>query len=127
VLCPAAHVAGVEVGDGGLLVDEEAGRGYPVNATALLLWGLLDSVSPVGELVDDVGAAFGVPRQDIADGVIGLVRTFGALGLLENVARDFASIPIDIEYVDVDECGETVVGPAGPSFDERYLSAPPNA
>jgi hypothetical protein len=49
---PAPHVAIVEVDDGGLLVDEEAGRGYPVNATASLLWKLLDSVSPIGQLID---------------------------------------------------------------------------
>ena len=124
---PAAHVAIVEIDDGGLLVDEEAGRGYPVNATASLLWTLLDSVSPVGELIDDVSAAFGAPRREVADSIHGLVRTFGRLGLLENVERDFASLPIDIEYVDVDECGEPVVAAAAPSFDARYLVAPPNA
>ncbi|MDQ1565413.1 MAG: hypothetical protein QOF96_293 [Actinomycetota bacterium] len=125
---PAAHVAIVEIDDGGLLVDEEAGRGYALNATASLLWRLLDSRSPLGDLIDDVSAAFGVPRTDLADSCLGLVRAFGELGLLENVTRSLASLPIDIDYVDLDECGEPVRPPTdGPSFDSRYLAAPPNA
>jgi Coenzyme PQQ synthesis protein D (PqqD) len=126
---PAPHVAIVEIDEGGLLIDEEAGRGYALNATASLLWTLFDSVSPLGDVIDDVSAAFGAPRRDVAGNVHGLVRSFGELGLLANVTRNIASVPIDIEYVDLDECGEPV--PPGPpdasSFDARYLPAPPNA
>ena len=126
---PAAHVAIVEVGDGGVLVDEEAGRGYPVNSTASLIWQLLDSVSPIGDIVDDVTSTFGAPRADVAANVHSLVRTFGELGLLDNVSRDPASIPIDIEYVDLSACGEPVRPGAADAQppDERYLAAPPNA
>jgi coenzyme PQQ synthesis protein D (PqqD) len=126
---PARYVALVEIDDGGLLVDEEAGRGYPLNATALLLWKLFDSVSPLGDLIDNVSAAFEEPREEIAGSVHELVRTFGLLGLLENVARHIASVPIDVHYVEVDECGEPIPpgAAAGPSFDARYLAAPPNA
>lgn len=123
---PAAHVAMVDVDDGGLLVDEEAGRGYPVNATASLLWKLLDSVSPVGDLIDDVSAAFDVPRSTVADSVHDLVRTFGHLGLLENVSRSFASVPIDIQYADPDTCREPGTAEER-SFDDRYLPVPANA
>jgi hypothetical protein len=122
-------VALIEVDDGGVLVDEEAGRGYALNATGSLLWTLFDSVSPLGDLIDDVSATFTAPRQDIADSVLGLVRFFGELGLFDNVTRNIASVPIDIEYVDVDDCGEPIPPGAaqGPSFDDRYLEAPPNA
>lgn len=125
---PVPHAAMIEIDDGGLLVDEEAGRGYALNATATRIWKLFDLKCPVGDLIDDVSAAYGVPRPEVADSVRGLVRTFGEYGLFENVARNIASIPIDVEYVDVDECGE-VIQPAadGPSFDTRYLAAPPNA
>jgi hypothetical protein len=125
---PVPHAAIVEIDDGGLLVDEEAGRGYALNATASLLWKLFDSRSPLGELIDDVSAAFGVPRQDVADSCLGLVRVLGELGLFENVARSFASLPIDIEYVDEDECGEPIRPEIDePSFDSRYLASPPSA
>ncbi len=125
---PAPHVALVDVDDGGVLVDEEAGRGYALNATASLVWKLFDSASPLGDLIEDVSAAFGAPLEEVADSVHGLVRFFGELGLFENVIRNIASVPIDIEYVDVDECGEPIPpGADAPSFDGRYLPARPNA
>jgi hypothetical protein len=126
---PAPHIAFVEVEDRGVVVDEEAGRGYALNATASLVWKLLDSVSPLGDLIDDVSAAFAAPRADVAGSVHGLVRFFGELGLFDNVTRNISSVPIDIEFVDVDECGEPIPPAAadGPSFDSRYLAAPPNA
>ncbi len=126
---PAAHVALVQVDDGGVLVDEEAGRGLALNATASLLWSLLDSVSPIGDLVDDVSDVFGTPREEVEDSIVELVRFFGEFGLFTNVARDSAAVPIDIEYVDVDECGESIPpsAAAGPTIDDRYLAAPPNA
>jgi hypothetical protein len=126
---PSSHVGRVPVDDDGLLVDEEAGRAYPVNATASLLWTLLDGTSPLSDLVDDMSAAFGAPRPDVAGSVHQSVRTFGELGLLRNVMRNLASIPIDIEYVDPDECQERVPPESAEtvSFDNRYMSAPPNA
>jgi hypothetical protein len=124
---PAAHVALVDIDDGGLLVDEEAGRGYALNATASLVWKLLDSVSPIGDVIDDLTDTFSVPREEVADSVHGLVRFFGEFGMLDNVRRNLASLPMDIEYIDVDECGEVVPPEVLPSFDARYVAAPPNA
>jgi hypothetical protein len=124
----APEVAMIEIDDGGLLVDVESGRGYALNATGSLLWTLFDSVSPLGDLIDDVSAAFAAPRDEVAVSVHGMVRAFGALGLLANVRRDIASLPVEVEFVDVDECGE-VIAPVGDqhSFDARYLHAPANA
>jgi hypothetical protein len=47
--------------------------------------------------------------------------------MLDNVRRNLASLPMDIEYIDVDECGEVVPPEVLPSFDARYVAAPPNA
>jgi hypothetical protein len=124
---PAPHMTLVEIDDGGLLVDEEAGEGFALNATASLTWKLLDSVSPIGHLIDDLAATFGVARDEVADSVQGLVRFFGEFGMLDNVARSFSSLPMDIEYVDVDECGEVIPPETLPVFDARYVTAPPNA
>jgi hypothetical protein len=125
---PASHVALVEIDDDGLLVDEEAGRAYPVNATAALLWKLLDSVSPVGDLIDDISAVYGAPRSAVAESVHDLLRTFGELGLLRNVGRSFSSVPIDVIYAD-DPCLEPLPPgpPSEPPLDDRYLPVPPNA
>ena len=123
---PVSHAGLVEIDDGGVLVDEEAGRGYALNATASVLWSLFDSRSSLGELADDVSNMFGVPRQEVADSCHGLVRVLGELGLFENVARSFASLPIDITYAD--DCGEPNPPLSdAPAFDSRYLVAPPNA
>ncbi len=126
---PAPHVGIVTVDDGGVLVDEEAGRGFALNATAALVWRLFDAVSPFGDVIDDVSAAFGAPRPGVADSVHGMVRTFGEFGLFENVTRNIASVPIDVEYVDLDECGEPIPPRTtdGAAYDTRYLVAPPNA
>lgn len=125
---PARHVALVEVDDGGVLIDEKAGRGYALNSTAALLWTLFDSTSPLGDLIDDLSAAFGVTRTEVADSVHGIVRFLGELGLFVNVTRNIASLPVDIEYVDSDECREpTAPAVVVPSFDARYLVAPGNA
>ena len=124
---PAAHVAFVRVDDGGVVVDEEAGRGYALNATASLLWTLLDSVSSLGELVDDVSDVFGVARDEVEDRVHATVRFFAEMGLFKNVTRRIESVPIDLEYVDLDECGEPISPGPTPTFDDRYMDVPPNA
>jgi coenzyme PQQ synthesis protein D (PqqD) len=124
---PATHVAFVPVDDGGVIVDEAAGRGYAVNASASLLWTLLDAVSPLGAVVDDVSDVFGAPREEVQDRVHATVRFFAELGLFNNVTRRIESVPIDVEYVDLDECGEPVPPGPAPTFDERYVKSPPNA
>lgn len=125
---PVPHAVFVRIGDSGLVVDVDAGRGYALNATASLLWTLFDSVSPLGELIDDVSAVYGAPREQVADSVHGLARFFGQMGFFSNVKRSMASLPVDFEYVDLDECGEPIPPDAtGASFDERYVAAPPNA
>lgn len=125
IVVPGDHVGIVDVDDRALLVDEFAGRGYALNPTGALVWRLLDGTSALGELIDDIVDAFGASRGEIERSVIGIVGTFGELGLLDNVVRRLESVPIDIEYVDAD-CAQPA-GPAPePTFDSRYLAAPPN-
>jgi hypothetical protein len=129
-------VGAVEVEGRLLLVDEEAGRGYPLNPTGSLLWRILDSVSPLGELIDDLAESFDAPRDDVARGVVHLVRDLGLFGLLEGVARHRDSVPIDVEYAEapvdasVLDCDDPELADSQteePEFDGRYLAAPPNA
>lgn len=130
VVMPGSHVGVVEVEDCLLLIDEGAGRGYPLNLTGSLVWQLLGSPAPLGELIEDLSAAYGAERPDVAHDVIGLVRNFGSLGLLEGVFRSLESVPIDIEFVDDDECNEPDAAGGrrdDAGFDARYLAAPPNA
>lgn len=129
VVVPGRHVGVVEVEDCLLLIDEGAGRGYPLNLTGSLVWQLLGSPAPLGELIEDLSAAYGAARPHVAHDVLGLVRNLGSLGLLEGVFRSLESVPIDLEFVD-DECSEPDADggrPDCPDFDARYLAAPPNA
>jgi hypothetical protein len=124
---PAAHVAFVQVDEGGVVVDEAAARAYALNSSASLVWKLFDSVSPLGELVADVSDVFGAPPDEVRDRVHASARFFAEVGLFSNVTRRIESVPIDVEYVDVDDCGEPVPPGPRPTFDARYLEAPPNA
>lgn len=129
VVAPARHVGTVAVGERAVLVDESAGRGWALNASGALIWRLFDGKSPLGDLVNDLSDVLGAPRHEVADSVVGLASFLGELGLLDGVLRNLASVPVDIEYVDVDDCGEVIPAadlPAVPTFDSRYLAAPPN-
>lgn len=129
IVSPGRNVGTVEVEDRVVLVDEGAGRGHALNPTGSLVWRLLGPAAPLGDLIEDLADAFGVPRPDVADSVVGLVRDFGSLGLLDGVLRNLQSVPIDIELVDIEDCDEPgeSVGRDQPGLDGRYLAAPPNA
>lgn len=128
VVAPAPQVGTVAVGDRVVLVDEEAGRGWALNPMGALIWRLFDGESPLGDLVDDLSDVLGAPRDEVAASVTGLASFLGEGGMLDGVRRSLASVPVDIEYVDVDDCGEVITAAAVPvlSFDHRYLAAPPN-
>lgn len=128
VVAQGPHVGTVDVGDRVVLVDEATGRGWALNPTGALIWRLYDGASPLGELVDDLTDVLGGPRGEVAASVVGLTSFLGDVGLLDGVLRSIFSVPIDVQYVDVDELGNIVQDSASttPSFDSRYLAAPPN-
>ena len=70
-------------GEEALLVDEDGGNVHVVNHTAARLWELCDGNPTVGELVESVATAYGVPGEIVRPDVHGLVGTFRELGLLE--------------------------------------------
>jgi len=127
VVVPADGAALVAVDADAVLVDEEAGRAFALNSTGALVWSLFDAGSPLGDVIDDVSDAFGVARDEVSASVHGLVRFFGELGFFENIQRDLASLPVDLQYVGAGDCGEPVPGPDWRSLNARYLEAPPNA
>jgi peroxiredoxin len=84
-------VASVEL-DGELVVAAP-GPGAHFDAhwldhTATIVWETFDGVSTLGQLVDDMAAAFRADRTSVRDDVIGLARTLGRAGLLEGVAYE---------------------------------------
>jgi hypothetical protein len=124
---PAPGVGVIQVDEQIVLVDELTGRAHALNPTASIVWECLDGQTPIGVIIDDVHAEFGGPRGTIADDITQLARDLGTLGFLDNVARGLAFVPIDVRYTSADEC-EPDSDPTSrpPSFDSRYVAAPPN-
>lgn len=132
--------ATVPVDGHAILVDGPGGRAHAINPTAALVWGCLDGTGDLGGLIDDLVAGFEVPRAIVADDVLGLARDLARLGLLDGFGAAAGAWPEDLASRD-DDCppgagdpaaisGRADVsdpaGPADPSFDDRYLTAPPN-
>lgn len=117
-------VATVAVGADAVLVDEPDGRAHAVNATGALIWECLDGLGDLAGLVDDVAAEFGADRQTVADDVVGLARDLARLGLLEGFHAAADAWPEE-PAPDDDGCPPEADAP-DPTFDDRYLAAPPN-
>jgi peroxiredoxin len=57
-----------------------------LDRTASIVWSAFDGTTPLGELVDELAAAFGADRDIVRDDVIELTRTLGRAGLLHGIA-----------------------------------------
>lgn len=78
----------VVVLDGEAVVyDEVSGELHHLNASATLVFELLDGTSTIRELATDVADAFGKQPQEIETQIRKLVRQFRQLGLLSGQAR----------------------------------------
>jgi PqqD family protein of HPr-rel-A system len=78
----------VVVLDGEAVVyDEASGELHHLNASATIVFELLDGTSTIRELATDVADAFGRPPQEIETQVRTLVRQFRRLGLLSGQPR----------------------------------------
>jgi PqqD family protein of HPr-rel-A system len=78
----------VVVLDGEAVVyDEVSGELHHLNASATVVFEMLDGTSTIRELAGDVADAFGQPPQEIEAQVRKLVRQFRQLGLLNGEPR----------------------------------------
>lgn len=127
VVRPAAHVGTVPVDRELVVVDEATGRVHALNPTAALVWECLDGQASLATIVDELQEAFGAPRATISADVLGVVREFGTLGFLRDVRSAPDAPPIEIRAASEGETTSRGELPADePSFDHRYLAAPPN-
>ena len=86
---PRAEVSFVEVDDELVVaapVGPFASDAHWLDRTASIVWNAFDGVTSLGELVDDLAAAFGADRDLVRDDVLELTRTLGRAGLLDGVA-----------------------------------------
>lgn len=80
-------VAIVELDGEAVLFDEATGTTHLLDQVATVVWKCFDGSGSVDELVEDLAAAFGAPRDVVAGDVLELARQAGGNGLLEGVAR----------------------------------------
>jgi PqqD family protein of HPr-rel-A system len=78
----------VVVLDGEAVVyDDVSGELHHLNASATVVFELLDGTSTIRELADDVADAFGQPPREVEIQIRKLVRQFRQLGLLNGEPR----------------------------------------
>lgn len=85
---PDSGVIGVEVDGEAVLYHEHALTVHALNPTATVIWNCLDGEVSVGELCDDLAAAFSIQVETLQGDVVEAVREFGRQGLLEGVLPD---------------------------------------
>jgi PqqD family protein of HPr-rel-A system len=76
-------VASVEIDGETVIYDVELDATHLLNPTATAVWSCLDGETTVDQLIDDVAAAFGVPREEVRTDILTLLRDLGRAGLLE--------------------------------------------
>ncbi len=82
---PAAGVASVAIGDEVVVHRVAPPDSFVLNTTAGLLWQCLDGKSSLGDILDDLAAAFGADRVEVEKGCVPIVATWMAHHLVEEV------------------------------------------
>lgn len=76
-------VASVELDGERVLYDADSGRLHRLDPVGSVIWACFDGHAPVGELVTDLAAGFGVATGQLRSDVARLVTTLVDEGLLE--------------------------------------------
>jgi hypothetical protein len=97
----AAATHTVEIDGDAIVLDEDLNRLHLLNATGTLVWACCDGTGTVAEIAADLAEATGVPPDEVLAGVLDLVRTLGAEGLLAGVAGDPAATGVAVPEVEV--------------------------
>jgi hypothetical protein len=70
--CPPT-VASAELDGELVLYDEDRRRLIVLNETAALVWSSCDGTRTVGEMIDEIAAAYTMERENVAEDVTGLI------------------------------------------------------
>jgi hypothetical protein len=85
---PSASVVSVELDGEAVLLHESDETLHLLSPTATIVWNLLDGRSPLDEIAADLAEAFNVALNQMEHDVVGVVKDFGARGLLQGVIGD---------------------------------------
>jgi predicted ATPase len=82
----AEFVYTVEIDGEAVLLDESVNRLHLLNATAALVWRLLDGDVTIGEMATELSEELGTPYDAVLADTLEVIRKFGEQGLLAGVA-----------------------------------------
>jgi hypothetical protein len=78
---PAVHT--VELDDEAVLLDEERNVLHRLNASARIVWLLLDGRATVGQIADELAQELGIDREMMRSDVLQIVADFAEADLVE--------------------------------------------
>jgi hypothetical protein len=82
----AESVYTVEIDGEAVLLDEAVNRLHLLNATATLVWRLLDGDVSIGEMARELSEELATPYDTVLDDTLAIVRNLAEEGLLAGVA-----------------------------------------
>ena len=81
-------LAVVEIDGEAVIYDEATGDLHHLNPTATIVFALCDGTGTIPELAADLGAAYGVPSDEVEQQLRTVLRTFRRQGLLEGHPKE---------------------------------------
>ncbi|GGI05354.1 PqqD family protein [Egicoccus halophilus] len=96
-------VIAMPVAEETLLFDEQRGMLHQLDPIGAAVCSCMDGETSIDQAVDELAAAFGAPRDQVASDVLALVEEFGRLGLLDGLEPEPAPAAIkgdDVQFPD---------------------------
>lgn len=91
-------VAAVELDGEAVVYHEEHDSVHTLNATATIVWQWLDGATPLGQVINELAAAFDAAPTAIERDVVELVGELARQGLLEGLpATDRPADPVEAD------------------------------
>ena len=122
---PRAQVRALPFVDAGVLVDLPLRQAHIVNGSALAVWGCLEGVTVLDDVIAELADAFAVDRTVIAPDIVSVVEQYRRLGLVDLVPESTAGT----DHIDlgaptaISPCiGRDLVDLDG----QRYIMVPPS-
>ena len=82
LLCRKADTVGAEIEDGYVLLDLDSSKYLQFNATAQVIWEILEAPKPLGGIIDGLQERFDVERETCCAEIEPLLQRFLDLGIV---------------------------------------------
>lgn len=86
-----ADVLELDMGDGFILYNHDSSLVHHLNATAALVWQVLDGEATVERLASEIADEYGLPMENVAMQITSLIAELDAMGLVEDASPEAAA------------------------------------